>query len=94
MGGSIGAGVAYRLDGILGVIFVNSGQFPNKKVRETEVSRTIADFQAPLWEAPNGPPGGHFRAEEASPENIEPSLGHDACPERSGNGYVSRPECG
>ena len=51
------------------------GQFPNKKVRETEVSRTIADFQAPLWEAPNGPPGGHFRAEEASPENIEPSLG-------------------
>lgn len=31
----------------------HSEQLYNKKVRETEVSRTIADFQAPLWEATN-----------------------------------------
>ncbi|MFT4300800.1 MAG: hypothetical protein QM579_03515 [Desulfovibrio sp.] len=34
------------------------------------LSPTSADRYAPHWEAPNGPPGGHFRAEEASPENL------------------------
>lgn len=42
--------------------------FPAKKIREAETSRTFANFYAPLGEAPDGPPGGHFRTEEASPE--------------------------
>ncbi|SBW12012.1 hypothetical protein KM92DES2_20282 [uncultured Desulfovibrio sp.] len=66
----------------------------NKKVRETWVSRTIADIYAPLWEAPNGPPGGHFRAEEASPENHEPSWQKGILPTHSGNDGISRPGCG
>ena len=44
-----------------------------KKPQSTRGCGIYADFHAPLWEAPNGPPGGHFRAEEASPENHEPS---------------------
>lgn len=41
-----------------------------EKARKTQVSRTSAERNAPHWEAPHGPPGGHFRAEEASPENL------------------------
>ncbi len=47
-----------------------SGLQDKEKARETQVSRTSAGRNAPHWEAPHGPPGGHFRAEEASPENI------------------------
>ena len=52
----------------------SSGPFKNKKTANPKDSRTSAERNAPHWEAPNGPPGGHFRAEEASPENLNYTL--------------------
>lgn len=48
----------------------SSGLPQTKKAANPKDSRTSAEHYAPHWEAPNGPPGGHFRAEEASPENL------------------------
>lgn len=46
------------------------GRSRRKKIRLAKGLADAQEFNAPHWEAPNGPPGGHFRAEEASPENL------------------------
>jgi|GEM_PF-2245927 len=63
------------------------GGYIQKKPQPTRGCGKNADIHAPLWEAPNGPPGGHFRAEEASPENHEPSGAATSQPLHHGCGY-------
>lgn len=49
-------------------------RLPRKKSAPLTALCTPKDANAPHWEAPNGPPGGHFRAEEASPENLKEGI--------------------
>jgi hypothetical protein len=56
---------------------LQSSEFSHELIGSCAVFLTASDGNKkyPRKEAHNGPPGGHFRAEEASPENMGKLIG-------------------